>query len=280
MKSGFFFAACVALLGAAGVGLVAGSAAAAGTLCVDLSKPGCFATIQTALNAASDGDTIQIGRGTFAGGITIDKSIQLVGAGASATIIRGGGPVVTIGDLTGATTPTVSIRRVMITGGVTHSSLGGGNAIAAGGGVDIPGPAGGFMTGAIVTISDSVVTQNRSSPLTTMAGPCGRRAFGFCSFALGGGIDNAGTLTLTNTQVTDNIAGSTPSDPSVATDASGGGIYSHPGATLTLLSFRSSEPSSSIPPASALASPTVLLPLTLLSRIVEPTIVVNEPSGR
>jgi hypothetical protein len=41
-------------------------------------------------------------------------------------------------------------------------------------------------------------------------------------------------LTLTNTRVTDNVAGSTASDPSVATDASGGGINSRPGATLTL----------------------------------------------
>ena len=206
-------------------------AAPASTLCVG-AKPGCYATIQAALDAAHDGDTIEVGPGTFAGGITIVKSIVLEGAGAGVTTIRGGGPVVTIGDLTRATTPTVSIRRVTITGGVTHSSAGGSTAIATGGGVLIPGPAGGFATGAIVTISDSVVTQNRASPLTTLSGPCGRRPF--CSFALGGGIDNAGTLTLTNTRVTDNVAGSTASDPSVATDASGGGINSRPGATLTL----------------------------------------------
>jgi hypothetical protein len=156
---------------------------------------------------------------------------------ASATIVEGGGPVVTIGDLTGGTTPIVAISRVTIRGGVTHVSLRGDTAIATGGGVLIPGPAGGFATGAIVTISDSVITGNRASPLTLIEPtvppqpPCGPRV---CAFAMGGGIDNAGTLTLTNTQVTENVAGSTPSDPSIATDASGGGIYSHPGATLTL----------------------------------------------
>ena len=115
-------------------------AAPASTLCVG-AKPGCYATIQAALDAAQAGDTIEVGPGTFAGGITIVKSIVLEGAGAGVTTIRGGGPVVTIGDLTRATTPTVSIRRVTITGGVTHSSAGGSTAIATGGGVLIPGPA-------------------------------------------------------------------------------------------------------------------------------------------
>jgi hypothetical protein len=226
----------VALALAACAGAATGSAARSSPrtiLCVG-AKPGCFATVQAALDAAHDGDTIEIAAGTFQGGITIAKSVNLVGVAAPVTILRGGGPVVTIGDPSGAMTPTVSIKRVTITGGVTHSNPGGETAIAQGGGVLILGPAGGNGTGAIVTISDSVVTKNRTSPLTTMHRPCGRRAFGFCSFALGGGIDNSGSLTLTNTQVTDNVAGAIPGDPSVATDASGGGIDNHPGGTLTL----------------------------------------------
>jgi len=66
------------------------------------------------MDAAADGDVIRIGPGTYAGGIIIDKSIALEGAGAAETIIQGGGPVLTIGDLTGATTPRVSISRVSI----------------------------------------------------------------------------------------------------------------------------------------------------------------------
>ena len=57
-----------------------------------------YPTIQAAVDAAHDGDTIEIGPGVFAGGITITKSISLVGSGAGETIVRGGGPVITIGQ--------------------------------------------------------------------------------------------------------------------------------------------------------------------------------------
>src|SRR5262245_7817635 len=67
------------------------------TLCVG-KKPGCYATIQAAVDAAHDGDTITVAPGTYAGGISIDKSIRLTGAAAAATTIRGGGPVITIGS--------------------------------------------------------------------------------------------------------------------------------------------------------------------------------------
>lgn len=56
------------------------SARSAATLCVG-AKTGCFPTIQAALAAADDGDTLAISPGTFAGGLTIEKSVQLVGAG-------------------------------------------------------------------------------------------------------------------------------------------------------------------------------------------------------
>ena len=96
-------------------------ARAAGTLCVG-SKPGCFSTIQAAVNAAHDGDTINISPGTFTGGVTIDVSVNLRGAGAGATTIQGGGPVLTIGQEQADTEPTVSISRVTITGGFNDSS--------------------------------------------------------------------------------------------------------------------------------------------------------------
>jgi hypothetical protein len=105
--------------------------------------------------------------------------------------------------------------------------------IAVGGGIEIPGSAGNGA-GATVSITDSVVTGNRATPLTlsTPPGPpCGAQA---CALALGGGIDNFGVLTLANTRVTDNAAGSTATDTSVATEADGGGIYNHPQGTVTL----------------------------------------------
>jgi hypothetical protein len=208
-------------------GWATGSAAGSGTLCVDAKKSGCYQAIQAALDAAGDGDTIEIGPGTFAGGVTITKSLQLVGAGAGATRIEGGGPVITVGEPDAVDQPTVSIRRVTITGGFNGSRPL--PFAALGGGVWIPSGAGN-ATGATVTISDSVITGNRAAPQTTDPF-CGFA----CAFALGGGIFNAGTLTVTDTRITDNVAGSTAADPSVASSAAGGGIVNGFQGSLTLL---------------------------------------------
>ena len=115
-----------------------GSAHGTGSLCVS-NGPGCFATIQAALDAAQDGATIRILAGTFSGGITIEKSVQLKGVGAARTIVRGGGPVLTIGTDGAATEPTVSISGLTVTGGV---NTGDGNE-ARGGGLLIPAAANG-----------------------------------------------------------------------------------------------------------------------------------------
>jgi len=199
--------------------------AAPADLCVGTTA-GCFTSIQAAVDAAGDGDTIHIGPGTFAGGITILKSVQLVGAGPGATTIHGGGPVITIGELLGAQ-PTVSIGRVTISGGLVD-----GEGVAAGGGVWIPF-AGPGLPVATVEIADTVITGNRVTPsgLFDAGDFCGQTP---CAVAWGGGIDSSGNLTVTNTRVTDNVAGATTSDGSAATIAQGGGILTHPGSTLTL----------------------------------------------
>src|SRR5436190_22955670 len=82
--------------------------AAAATLTVCPS--GCaFSQIAPALAAAKNGDTIVIAAGTYTGGLTVDVSVKLIGAGAGQTIISGGGPVVTIGVAGAASEPAVSI---------------------------------------------------------------------------------------------------------------------------------------------------------------------------
>jgi hypothetical protein len=206
----------------------AAQSAATTALCVG-GQPGCFATIQAALDAAQNGDTIEIAPGTFAGGITIDKSVSIVGVSAGATTIEGGGPVITIGN--GTANLTVSISRVTITGGFNDSkpeSFFGAGFFAAGGGVLIP-EAADHTTGATVTISDSVISGNRVA-----AGPpqplCGNP----CSFASGGGIANWGTLTVTRTRIDDNVAGSTTTRGGLATDARGGGIWNSSVGAVTL----------------------------------------------
>ena len=162
---------------AGGLALTAPPALAA-TLCVG-SGHGCYPTIQAAVNAAQDGDTITVGPGTFAGGVTITTSVRLQGAGPAATVIRGGGPVLTIGTFGAPAEPTVSISGVTITGGVTRSSpesvpfFGVDGVWAAGGGVDIP-PDASESSGATVTISDSVITGNHADPSATIPSgiPC------------------------------------------------------------------------------------------------------------
>ncbi len=62
-------------------------------------------------------------------------------------------------------------------------------------------------------------------------GFCGPRA---CGFNSGGGIDNGGALTLTNTRVTDNTAGSSLATPSAASDPNSGGIDNRFASTLVL----------------------------------------------
>jgi hypothetical protein len=222
------FVAGAALVAAATITLAAPAAFAA-NLCVG-NQSGCFSTLQAAVDAAKDGDTITISPGTHAGGVTIDVSVKLVGAGAGRTIISGGGPVLTIGTFGASIEPTVSIQGVTITDGVTRSSpestpfVGQDGVFAVGGGVEIP-PNADFSGGATVTITSSVITGNRVAPTDTVpfGPPC---PGGPCPFAMagGGGIDSWGTLTLENTTVSNNRVGSASGLSTLASDADGGAI--------------------------------------------------------
>ena len=200
------------------------NAAAPHRLCVGRAE-GCYANIQPAVDAAHDGDTIAVGRGTFAGGVMIDKSIRLEGAGAQATRIVGGGPVLTLGAFDAADEPTISVDGVTIARGRTTSSpLGDWRAL--GGGVFIP-PAADSNVGATVTITDSIIARNETAPATTFPSPSGAHCpDGDCPYAEadGGGIDNWGTLTLDRVAVAHNRSAGP-----VTSDADGAGIYSHLG---------------------------------------------------
>jgi hypothetical protein len=222
--------AVLAISLAAVLPVLAAQPALAANLCVG-GAPGCFSTLQAAVSAAHDGDTITIAPGRYAGGVTIDVSVKIVGAGAGSTVIRGGGSVLTIGAYGASAEPTVSMSGVTITGGVARSSpesvpfIGEDGVIARGGGVEIP-PNADFTGGATVTISNSVITGNLADP--THALPLGPPCPGgvSCPFAqaAGGGIDNWGTLTLANTTVSDNRIGSATGLGAVVSDADGGGI--------------------------------------------------------
>ena len=198
-------------------------------LCVG-SGHGCFATVQAAVDAAHDGDTVTIAPGTFAGGITINADIKLIGSGADATIINGGGPVLTIGVADAPTEPTVTIDGVTITGGVTVGNLS--PSMGRGGGVYVPRAAG-PSTGATVTIRNSIIRDNSVAPaVATDSGiPCpGGTDCPFAS-AGGGGISNDGTMTLDHTVVSNNRADAASG---LSSDAEGGGIINRAFGNLTL----------------------------------------------
>jgi parallel beta-helix repeat protein len=54
-----------------------------------LSVPGSYTTIQQAINAATDGDTINVSPGTYNENVVVNKTVSLVGAGGETTIIDG-----------------------------------------------------------------------------------------------------------------------------------------------------------------------------------------------
>jgi predicted outer membrane repeat protein len=107
---------------------------------------GCdFTTIAAALQAASDGDAISVEAGTYAGGFTVEKNVDLRGAGRDKTTIQGTSEasVIRVG-----TRANVAIEGVTITGGggsrTRANDLGGGGILNEGG----------------LTLSDSVVRAN------------------------------------------------------------------------------------------------------------------------
>jgi hypothetical protein len=231
--------------------LCTAAAAASGTrhhlLCVG-AKTECFATIQQAVDAAQDGDTIRVLPGRYTGGVTITTSLTVVGpdddngdgdgdgddSHGGRAVVSGGGPVLTIGSKT--STPTVTISHLVVTGGLAT-----GNPQAPNCGPDVPTCGPGYpdatalgagietFPGSKVTIEHSLITGNESRPANTVSSVkaiCPGEVACPVSFGSGAGIDNWGEMLLDNSTVSDNHG--------TAVQSNGGGITSERNSTLTV----------------------------------------------
>jgi hypothetical protein len=178
--------------------------------------------VQALIDAAPAGGTVHLPAGTFAGGLTIAKSLTLVGAGASKTILKGGDSVITVPD-PGGKRWSVTIADLTVTGGVAHGKDEQG-VLALGGGVLVEGNA--DAVGSDVVLRRVVVSGNRAEALKTI--PSGNATCpggGSCPFAQssGGGVASFGNLTLDHSVVKDNVA------TGAVSDAQGGGVWSSRG---------------------------------------------------
>jgi hypothetical protein len=222
----FLKGALVAVVAAGASGLIGWTTAPSTAATLTVCASGCpYTQLAPAIAAAQSGDTIKIGSGTYAGGVTINVSVKLAGAGAGSTIISGGGPVLTVGVAGASTEPTVTIDGVTVTGGITVGNLT--PFSGRGGGIYIPRAAG-PSTGASVTIRNSVIRGNSVAPLeaTDSGDPC-------CPFADagGGGISNDGTLLLDHTIISGNRS---EAAGGVTSQAIGAGILNRRFGNLTL----------------------------------------------
>jgi len=186
MKPRLIAAFVLALAGMLGV--VLSAQAASLTVC----PSGCaFKSIQAAVDAASPGATITIQAGTYSGGVSIDKSLTLNGAGVASTIIRGGGPVISV-----AAGRVVHISDLTVKGGFGDDG-------------------GGIANSGWLTLQRVNVTKNSS--VSTGAGIFNDGTLAMfesrvsdnsvdAAFGSGGGISNHGTMTLLNSTVDSNSA--------------------------------------------------------------------------
>jgi hypothetical protein len=158
-----------------------------------------FQTVQEAIDAANEGDTITVCKGSFRGVIDFRESLTLIGAGADDTKLKGIGAGTVDSVVTVPPNVTVAIKGVTITGGVGTQFD------------DGAFRGGGILNEGILTLTDCAVVDNQAN--------------------FGGGIFNLeqARLTISGTVVAENKAIRPAADGSL-----GGGIHNRPAARLTI----------------------------------------------
>ena len=201
-------------------------------------------TIRHAVSLALSGDTIQVAAATYTENPTVGKSLNILGSGASTTILDGGGvsTVVTISSTAShVTLSKLTIRHGKGTsgGGINNSgTLTLTNSTVSGNLAPIPclhrfvfceitagtGFGGGIYNSGALIISNSIISGNHAGSYCN-ANPCS---------AFGGGIYNRGTLmTIKNSTLTGNSAG-TACSTSLSCSVGVGGAFYTSGGTVTL----------------------------------------------
>src|SRR5215472_14055665 len=162
-----------------------------------LSPSTACKTIGHAISLASSGDTIMVAAATYKENLSISKSLNIIGFGASTTIIDGGGM---------KTVVTVSNANAHV--GLSNLTIRNGSAKSGGGIYNI----------GTLAISNSTITANRAGALGGGGGIynvggltiynstiSGNQGIGTIEgFSQGGGIYNGGTMTVSRSTVRGN----------------------------------------------------------------------------
>jgi hypothetical protein len=95
---------------------------AAADVCVNpLGTDGCFASLQAAVDAVTNGGVVDVAAGTYVGAVDVGpgRSLTIAGAGSSATIVQGSGTLVTVRGMD----TTVTLRGLGFEGSTLEHSL-------------------------------------------------------------------------------------------------------------------------------------------------------------
>ena len=202
-------------------------------------------TIKHAISLSSSGDSIMVAAATYKENLTISKSLNVIGSGASTTIVDGGGAgtVVSISS-TSAHMNLSKLRiqnggKVRCGGGVYNvGTLTISSAVISGNQAYAPG-GGGICNVGAATVSNSTISGNQAIGSNHLA-------------ARGGGILNSGTLTINSSTISGNsvtrgigagidndfktltINSSTISGNSVIVFGVGGGVTNSGGTATTI----------------------------------------------
>jgi len=169
------------------------------TITVRQDGTGDFTTILAAVSAAVPTDIIDVGPGTYAESITIDKSLTIIGTSGSAATIMDGADAFRLFRIAG--TVTVHIEGLTITRGINHT-------MGSGAGMSV-------VQGAAVTVTDCEFTDNHSSfdgGGFIVAGPGTSLDISGCRFEGNSAVHNGGagnviqggSLTVTDCSFIDN----------------------------------------------------------------------------